>query len=136
MEQTTVKIFTTDIVVQTRYPDDLVAKAAVTIKQIVILSCDGDFRPYRLPLMKSSSVADFYLLDVPQVLACRYPCLECLERSPPVSNCKLIEIACDWTHDKCFSKLLEYDFHPDQPTFWLAEGFFQYLVEKRHLTNI
>ncbi len=62
---------TTDIVLQTRYLDDLVAKAAFTIKQIVILSCDGDFRPYRLPLIKSSSVADFYLLDVPQVLACR-----------------------------------------------------------------
>ncbi|CAF1558606.1 unnamed protein product [Adineta steineri] len=130
MEQTTVELFTTDIVVRARYLDDLLTKMAVTIKQIVILACGGDFRPYRLSLTDSSSATNFYLLDVPQVLAYRQQCLERLEPHPPAANCKIVEIACDLTNDEWLSKLVEHGFHSDQPTFWLAEGFFQYLVEK------
>jgi methyltransferase (TIGR00027 family) len=130
MEQTTVELFTTDIVVRTRYLDDLLMKTIITIKQIVILACGGDFRPYRLPLTKIYPCADFYLLDVPPVLAYRQKCMERLEPSPPAVNYKIVEIGCDLTSDEWLSKLLEHGFHPDQPTFWLAEGFFQYLVEK------
>ena len=129
MEQTTVEIFTTDIVVRARYLDDLLAKMTFTIKQIVILACGGDFRPYRLPLAKSSSCIDFYLMDVPQVLAYRQQCMERIEALPLAANCKIVEIACDLTSDEWLSKLLERGFRVDQPTFWLAEGFFQYLIE-------
>jgi methyltransferase (TIGR00027 family) len=109
--------------------------ASTTIKQIVLLACGGDFRPYRLSLANSSTPIEFYLLDVSHVLAYRQKCFKKLESGPPTTNCKVIEIACNLANEEWPSKLLEHGFKPDQPTFWLAEGFFHYLT-KQDIQNL
>jgi methyltransferase (TIGR00027 family) len=130
IEDTTAESITTDIAVRTRFLDDLLEKNMTTIKQVVILACGGDFRPYRLSLPKNSTPIEFYLLDVPEVLAYRQKCLEKFESPLPATNCKVIEIACNLANEDWSSKLLEHGFKPDQPTFWLAEGFFHYLTKQ------
>ena len=129
IEDTTAESITTDIAVRTRFFDDLLKKNIITMKQVVILACGGDFRPYRLLLPVNSTPIEFYLLDVPEVLAYRQNCLEKLDQHSLTINCKVVEIACNLANEEWSSKLLQHGFKPDQSTFWLAEGLLHYLYK-------
>ncbi|CAF1568529.1 unnamed protein product [Adineta ricciae] len=130
IEDASAESITTDIAVRTRFLDDLLEKSMTTIKQIVILACGGDFRPYRLSVPENSTPVAFYLLDVPEVLAYRQKCFEKLESSLPKVNRSVAEIACNLVNDEWPAELLHHGFKPDQPTFWLAEGLFHYLTKQ------
>jgi methyltransferase (TIGR00027 family) len=137
IDGTTVELMITNLAVRTRYFDDLLEKMLNTVKQVVILGCGGDFRPYRLSLARNSPNVKFYLLDVPEVLAYRQECLEKVETLSLETSCKVVEIACNLTNEEWPSKLYEHGFNPDNPTFWLAEGLLPYfnLEEIRRLCS-
>lgn len=126
------QLLTTDVAVRTRFYDDLLKKTLVTVKQIVILACGGDFRPYRLSFAKNSPDVEFYLLDMPAVIAYRQKCLKNLESSLTETNCKVIEIACNLANEDWPSKLHQHGFNPNNPTLWLAEGLLPYLTEQEN----
>jgi methyltransferase (TIGR00027 family) len=122
-----------DIAVRTRFFDDIVQKNITNVRQIVLLACGGDFRPYRLPCLLSTPCASeltFYLLDVPHVLAHRKKCFAQLN-VPPTTPCSVVEIPCDLSNEEWGRMLREAGFAVDQPTLWLAEGFFHYLTEQQ-----
>jgi methyltransferase (TIGR00027 family) len=123
-----------DVAVRTRFLDDILQKNITNVKQIVLLACGGDFRPYRLsPLHSmSSSLSDltFYLLDVPHVLTYRQKCFAQLD-VPPTTTWGVVEVPCDLSGEEWGRKLREAGFDIDRPTLWLAEGFFQYLTEQQ-----
>jgi methyltransferase (TIGR00027 family) len=123
-----------DIAVRTRFLDDTLQKNIANVKQIVLLACGGDFRPYRLspPDSMSSSLSDltFYLLDVPHVLTYRKKCIAQLD-VPPTTPWSVVEVPCDLSDEEWGRKLREASFDIDRPTLWLAEGFFQYLTEQQ-----
>lgn len=122
-----------DISVRTRFLDDVVKKNITKVKQIVLLACGGDFRPYRLfskDSMNSSSDLTFYLLDVPHVLKYRKKCFALLE-TPPTTPFKVAEIPCDLSKGDWGQVLYQSGFATDRPTLWLAEGFFHYLTEEQ-----
>jgi methyltransferase (TIGR00027 family) len=123
-----------DVAVRTRFLDDILQKHITNVKQIVLLACGGDFRPYRLSprhsMSSSSSDLTFYLLDVSHVLTYRQKCFAQLA-VPPTTAWSVVEIPCDLSGDEWGRKLCEADFDINQPTLWLAEGFFQYLTEQQ-----
>ena len=122
-----------DIAVRTRFLDDIIQKNIPNVRQIVLLACGGDFRPYRLHSMYSmgsSPDLTFYLLDVPHVLRHRQKCLAQLIE-PATTSCKVVEVACDLSKDEWGRMLLEAGFAVDRSTLWLAEGFFHYLNEQQ-----
>ncbi|CAF0949504.1 unnamed protein product [Rotaria sordida] len=130
MKNTTIESITNDTAVRTRYIDDLLEQASSTNRQCVILACGGDFRPFRLSLINSSQTFEFYLLDVSGVLIYRQKCFEQLDPRSFATNHKVTEIACNLADEEWSSKLVEHGFNTDQPTIWLAEGFFHYLTEE------
>ena len=122
-----------DIAVRTCFLDDIIKKNITNVKQIVLLACGGDFRPYRLSSlhsMSSSSDLRFYLLDVPHVLSYRHQCFAQLD-APPTTPWSVIEMPCDLSDEAWGRKFRESDFATDQPTLWLAEGFLHYLTEQQ-----
>jgi methyltransferase (TIGR00027 family) len=122
-----------DIAVRTCFLDDIVQKNITNVRQIVLLACGGEFRPYRLPFlhsMTSSSALTFYLLDVPHVLKYRQKCFAQLD-VPPTTQCSVVEVPCDLSNDEWSRLLREAGFAIDRPTLWLAEGFFHYLTEQQ-----
>jgi methyltransferase (TIGR00027 family) len=119
-----------DIAVRTRFLDDIIQKNIPNVKQIVLLACGGDFRPYRLPFLHSMKDLTFYLLDVPHVLRYRKKCFAQLAE-PATTSCSVVEIACDLSNDEWGRMLLEAGFAIDRSTLWLAEGFFHYLNEQK-----
>ena len=121
-----------DIALRTRFLDDVIEKNIANVKQIVLLACGGDFRPYRLPFLHSMAPSDltFYLLDVPHVLKYRNKCLKLLNKQP-TTPCKVVEIPADLSNEKWSPSLREAGFSINQPTLWLAEGFFHYLTEQQ-----
>jgi methyltransferase (TIGR00027 family) len=122
-----------DIALRTRFLDDIVQKNMTNVSQIVLLGCGGDFRPYRLPFLRSmasSSNLTFYLLDVPHVLKYRQKCFVLLD-VPPTTPSNVVEIPCDLSNEEWGRMLREAGFVIDRPTLWLAEGFFHYLTEQQ-----
>ena len=84
-----------DLALRKRFLDDLLLSASKTTKQIVLLACGCDFRPYRLSFSDNSTPMKFFLLDVDQVLHHRRHCFRKFESPPRDENCQVIEIACD-----------------------------------------
>jgi methyltransferase (TIGR00027 family) len=122
-----------DVAVRTRFLDDIIQENIPNVKQIVLLACGGDFRPYRLPFLQSMSSSldlTFYLLDIPHVLKYRQNCFAQLTE-PATTSCNVVEVASDLSNDEWGQKLREAGFAVDQPTLWLAEGFFHYLNEEQ-----
>jgi len=123
-----------DVAVRTRFLDDILQKNITNVKQIVLLACGGDFRPYRLTSLDSTSASSadltFYLLDVPHVLNYRQKCFSQMD-VPPSTPWGVIEVPCDLSDEEWGRKLCEAGFEVDRPTLWLAEGFFQYLTEQQ-----
>ena len=122
-----------DIAVRTRFLDDILKKNTTKVKQIVLLACGGDFRPYRLfsqdPTV-SSSDPTFYLLDVPHVLKYRRNCFSSL-KTHPTTPFKVIEVPCDLANENWSRLLCEAGFAINRSTLWLAEGFLHYLTEEQ-----
>ena len=122
-----------DIALRTRCLDDIIDKHIQSIKQIVLLACGGDFRPYRLTCLSSlASPADltFFLIDVPHVLDYRQKCIEKLDPPAP-ALCKVVEIGCDLVNPEWTRMLCEAGYLMDQPTLFVAEGFFHYLTKEQ-----
>lgn len=119
-----------DIAVRTRFFDDIIKKNIPIVKQIVLLACGGDFRPYRLSFLNSMTDLTFYVLDVPHVIKYREKCFAQLNESATTS-CKVVDVACDLSKEEWSQMLLAADFDINQPTLWLAEGFFHYLNEQQ-----
>ncbi|CAF3961063.1 unnamed protein product [Adineta steineri] len=122
-----------DIAVRTRFLDDIVQKNMTNVKQIVLLACGGDFRPYRLPSLHTlapSSCPTFYLLDVPHVLKYRQKCFTQLDM-PATTPCSVVEIPGNLSNENWSRMLRETGFDVYQPTLWLAEGFLHYLTEQQ-----
>jgi methyltransferase (TIGR00027 family) len=116
-----------DIAVRTRFLDDIVQKNITNVKQIVLLTCGGEFRPYR---SSSSSDLTFYLLDIPYVLKYRQKCFAQLD-VPPTTSCNVVAVPCDLSNDEWSRLLCDAGFATDWPILWLAEGFFHYLTEQQ-----
>ena len=122
-----------DIALRTRFLDDVVENNITNVRQMALLACGGDFRPYRLPSrhsMVSSSDLTFYLLDVPHVLRYRQKCFTLLD-VPPTTPFSVVEIPCDLSNEEWGGMLCAAGFAIDRPTLWLAEGFLHYLTEQQ-----
>jgi methyltransferase (TIGR00027 family) len=109
--------------VRTRFFDDcLLAAAAAGCLQVVILAAGLDARAFRLPWPARSEV---YEIDQPGVLEFKDQVLAANDGRP--SCARRHAIAADLRQDWA-AALLAADFHPGEPTAWLAEGILMYLT--------
>ncbi|CAF0970857.1 unnamed protein product [Didymodactylos carnosus] len=122
------------IAIRTKYFDDQLLHAIQTcgIRQIVILACGGDFRPYRLIFPDTNDIIKFYVLDFEEVIDFREECFKKLSCPPTNSSVFIKEIACDLSKPLWPSILVNNGFKPNECSFWILEGLLSYLDE----TNI
>ena len=111
---------TLQIVVRTRFFDEVLLRATRVAKQVVILAAGMDARAYRLAWPDGTTV---YELDQPAVIAAK---ADLLADDQP--RCRRIAIGIDLADD--WPKALQTAGHdPEAPTIWLIEGLLQYLDE-------
>lgn len=111
---------TRNIIVRTRFFDDCLMRHSESIKQIVILGSGLDTRAYRLSCLQGATV---YEIDHADLLNYKQQVLSDVQPFP-VHHLIPGDLTKDWV-----SKLLDTEFEPTQPTFWLAEGVLMYLNE-------
>jgi methyltransferase (TIGR00027 family) len=111
---------TVQIVVRTRFWDEVLLRAVRVAKQVVIVGAGMDARAYRLPWPDDAVVFE---MDQPQVLSAKADLLVG-ERS----SCRRIPVGVDLTGDWP-TAIESAGFNPEAPAVWLLEGLLQYLDE-------
>jgi methyltransferase (TIGR00027 family) len=120
------------IVVRTRYFDEVLADAAVTCRQVVILGAGLDTRAFRLAWPDGPRVFE---LDGPELLAWKQDVLDDAKARPACERIVVpVDLHADWT-----TPLAAAGHQTDEPTAWLAEGLLAYLDQQlveRLLTEV
>ncbi len=112
------------IAVRTRFFDDFLIKAAhlSPTRQVVLLAAGMDTRAFRLPWPADTSV---YELDQPELLSLKEHILVREHAEPCCQRHTVgVDLEQDWG-----DALRSAGFQPNDPSIWLAEGFFYYLEE-------
>ncbi|MBI3224926.1 MAG: SAM-dependent methyltransferase [Mycolicibacterium cosmeticum] len=111
---------TVQIVVRTRFWDEVLLHATATVHQVVILAAGMDSRAYRLDWHDGVTV---YELDQPAVIEAKNGLL-----SDDVPRSRRVAVGVDLAEDWP-SALTRSGFDPAVPSVWLIEGLLQYLDE-------
>src|SRR5262249_55425491 len=113
----------TYIALRTRFFDDAaLAAAGEGVHQGAILAAGMGARALRVPWPAGTAVFE---LDRPELLELKG---ELLGRHGAEPACRRVPVGVDLT-GPWVPELLAAGFAPEQPSFWLAEGFFYYLEE-------
>jgi methyltransferase (TIGR00027 family) len=114
----------TYIALRTRFFDDFLFEVVhrMPIRQVVILAAGMDTRVFRLSWPSATAV---YELDQPDLLCLKN---DILAREDAQPRCQRCTIGVDLEQEWC-EPLQGAGFLPDEPSIWLAEGFFYYLEE-------
>lgn len=108
---------TLQIVVRTRFWDEALLRAVVSVPQVVLCAAGMDARAYRLDWPDDTFV---YELDQPAVLAAK---ADVRPRS------RRVTLGANLTDDAWTTALPDSGFDPETPSVWLIEGLLQYLDE-------
>lgn len=110
------------LAIRTRYYDDWVQ--AVTergVRQVVLLGAGMDTRAFRLVWPPEVTLWE---LDRPGILDLKE---QLLQEASAVPQCQRCLVRVDLTGSVWLECLRAAGFHADEPSCWLAEGFFEYL---------
>jgi len=94
------------------------------IKQVVVLGCGMDSRPYRLQI---PSHLHWFEVDMPHVLEYKHNILSRLKEAVP--KCHIHTVAIDLCDPEWPKQLQDATFSPSEPSLWILEGLIGYLTE-------